>query len=236
MAGQESGLKLTYGNATNFMNIVINRMKENDRKKIDLLTYTATHIVKRLNDNGQLLITKDGKPDEVTEIIAIYKNNGKLEKRVIRRNNQATNDSKPRGFSLEMSQILATRYNFSFAHNQPMTVGNREYIILNFKPKNGLTVTLKEDHILNRANGKIFVDANSFLIWKLEAWIPDEFSVATWLKVFSGNLMFEQQEIDGIAVERIVTITARYRNGWGMFADPTNLDEVYTYYDHKRVR
>lgn len=236
MSGQEINLISVYGNATNFMDLVICVMKKNDKEKIDSFTYSATHVVKRVDDYGRVLKDGKGNLDETIEIIAISGNNGKLEKKVISRNGKKTEDSRPSGFPAEASQIFAARYNYSFAYNYPLQIGSGKYIVLNFKPKNGLIIASQEDEVLNRSEGKIFVNSENFLVWKIEARLPDEFTVYSWFKVFSANLIFEQQEIDGIAVEKVITVAARYRNGWGIFANPKNLDEVYTFHDYIRIK
>ena len=236
MSSQEINLVSVYGSAINFMDLVISVTKENDKKKIDSFTYSATHVVKRVDDYGRVLRNNEGNLDEVTEIIVISGNDGKLEKKVILRNGKKTEDSRPSGFPAETSQVFAARYDYSFAFDRPLQIGNGEYVIINFKPKVGLMTTSKEDHVLNRSEGKIFVNSKNLLVWKVEARLPDEFTVLTWFKVFSANLMFEQQEIDGIAVEKVITIAARYRNGWGMFVNPKNLDEVYTFHDYIRIK
>src|SRR3989344_284420 len=232
---QETGLKSQYGNADNLMKIVTEKMSENDQKKL-AFTYNATHVLRRLDDKGRLLKNSSGKPDEITETILIYGHANKMQRQILERNGEKPIDQNSAGFFLDISKTLTIRYDFYFPYDQPINIGGKTYIVVNFRPKSNLTFgPEKEDQVMNRAEGKIFIDSNSLLIWKLEAWLKNEFTIATWFKVFSANFMIEQQNVDDIVIEKIITITSRYRNGWGIFVDPKNLDEVYTFYNYRRM-
>ena len=172
------------------------------------------------------------------EITLMYGKDGQMMRLIIERNKQSVPESEKISSDVftELPDVLRTRYVYTLNSNEPIEIAGKSFYIVDFKPRPGIEDDINEriDHIINRVSGKLYIRTDNFALIRFEAWLPSEFGVGlSYVKIYSANLIFEQEEVEGITFEKIMTINARYRKGW--FSDKIRRSQVYTFFDRERI-
>jgi hypothetical protein len=211
--------------ADQFMQNVIHNLRENEAKKAATLTYRARHIARR--------VTTSGKVEHIEEQLEFQNNKPRIISRTIDGKADDIKKSPSKGFDINLRTIFASKYIYEFVDRNPIPIDGRKCFLIEFRPKPDLEFKTREDQVLNRAQGKIFIDQDTLLVWRFEAWLPSEFSVYTYFKVYSANISITFQEIEGVTTEQLITINSHYRNGW--WASRKTLTETYAFTDFTRL-
>ena len=215
----------SYSDANQLIQEVIKKLHENDTNKAATFSYKALHIARRVTDKGEV--------EHIEEHIIFRNNRPTVISRSINHKADKISGSSPQGFNVSLRNILASKYEYTFLSTEPIPIDGKKCFIVEFRPKQGLKLETKEDQILNRTRGKIFIDKDTLLVWRFEAWLPEGFSIYTYFKAYSANIAITFQEIDGIITEQLITINGYYKNGW--FASAKTLTETYTFTDFTRL-
>ncbi|OGI98427.1 hypothetical protein A3H53_02140 [Candidatus Nomurabacteria bacterium RIFCSPLOWO2_02_FULL_40_10] len=213
------------------MRHAIEKSLENEKLKRQFLTYKKYKKIENLKET----------PPDVEEIVYdIYGLNGKPMERIVSEDGKSV---KKQGKQSEMdfTDSLATRYlpRMNFHKTGEIIKNDRAYYIIRYEPRttpDKLPANDRYDEGINRSSGQIYVDMETFQIWKLTAEITKKFSKAAGVfRLDNFMLEMEQEEKFGIMVPKRMTMTIDY-TVLGIFRTYQRNTQTYGEHVDKRMQ
>ncbi len=208
---------------------VIQNISENEMAK-KALTYKRVHTIENLDNNEQ---TTDTEKHEITLIEVGGKEtiiwlNGKSMKR--------RQDTPP---DFDMLKSLRAMYKLDQFQILSMEMcDDRPCYVISFEARPGVTGSNKEEDVIVRSEGKMYVDIEKFYIKKLSARLIREYE-RCWgcFKLLRTDFTIEQEEFEEIIVMKSITIIDRFYALKNRFTHPGGMTferKTYIYEDYRR--
>lgn len=201
-----------------FIGRAVEKAKENDHIKLEHFRFKKRMKKEALEDDGTVKKLKE------TKVYLIFKQGEGAVEQLIEKNGKKQKKKPKAGSSnnvkLDFNEILLEKYDFRISGKVPILVKDsagrwRIAYGLDFFPKQDLEINRREDHLLNKLEGTVYIDSD-YRTWRIETKLPDDKNIS--FSVFGAMYKFDfvliQKEIDGImVVDKIIVIT-KYRFFW----------------------
>lgn len=210
--------------ATWIMGIVVQKARENEKQKRDLVTYDKKVVKSNIQRNPPRVLE--------TSVYSVYGENGRSFEKLKERNGRNITNARPEMSQWDLNSIITERYDFNLEKEEFME--GRWYYVISFKPKEPIDKLPFEDRLdegFNRAVGYLFIDLEKFYLKRMEGRLSNRFTKA--LSIFEMkdfSLTFEQSEFEGIIVPSSLVLTYRYRVFWGETSEKLE----YSYSNHQK--
>lgn len=183
-----------YSDPYQLMSTVVQRARENDKMKSELLTFGRTDTVQELDQTGKPKPTKPNFPETIPQ--------GKGRK------------NEP--LKLDINRVLDTSYYFRFDENKVQMLKGELVYVIHFWPKNRLANGENGYYkAANRASGTIYINRDYLYVRRLEAVMNEPFNVyGGFGRLRTAELIFEQSlrtDLKSIVVIDFFTAIVRYR-------------------------
>lgn len=124
----------------------------------------------------------------------------------------------------ELYRAFATRFDFYIDNAYSAdTINGTTYAVVKYRPKPGLSYDNVTDSFINRVSGKVYINLDNFVIYKIDGGINYPFST-TWhpgpkllyfisigIDVYEFNFSIEYTGFNNMVIEKFLTGAADYK-------------------------
>lgn len=209
------------------MKAVVQRAKENENLKKELLSYKKTFRIDNLRNNNDQFKSKE--KEEVLEV-----RDG--EERIVERNGiRLRKPEKPSERDrIDFNDAMVNSYDFELMRVE--MIDDRAYHIIKFTPKKNVRANTDLQEIINRLVGNIYVDVEKLFIHRLTGNLTREYSRLKGIyRLSRADISMEQEEFNGIIVMKQLVVIDRYTISFLIGSSTTLEKRSFIYTDYKRL-
>lgn len=226
-------LSRTNDPTNSIMQKVKDRAQKNDLEKQKHLAYLRAYEAYNLTPDGK---QKDRDDQSVTRI---RPNGNKSIEEIIEEDGKPVLKNSPDDNVFDL-RVTLERWQFTIANPSIIDEDGKDYIVINFKPKDGkLPDKTYLDSIINDLQGTFYIDMENLYIKKMDGTLIRPLSFGGGLvKSIEITVHIEQEQrldLNNLVVVNAVTAIPRYTINYILYRRDRYQKRIWTYTDYKYV-